>query len=104
MCHVTYEHFIDFCRNNCSSAIVPEPPCPPKGLLTRVWAERLDEIVLMFLTAMETDEAITKMVQTFKCMNPKRDNTKVVITDKDFNKRAVLSFLMLHYTFAYFMS
>ena len=29
------------------------------------------EIVLMFLTTLETEEAITKMVQTFKRINPK---------------------------------
>ena len=47
------------------------------------------EIVLMFLTMMEIQEAITKMVQTFKCTNPKWESTKVVMSDKDFNKRAV---------------
>ena len=48
-----------------------------------------DEIVLMFLTMMEIEEAITKMVQTFKCTNPKWECTKVVMSDKDFNKKAV---------------
>ena len=35
---------------------------------------------------LETEEAITKMVQTFKRTNPKWECTKVVMSDKDFNK------------------
>ena len=35
------------------------------------------------------EEDITKMVQTFKCTNPKWEYTKVVMSDKDFNERAV---------------
>ena len=42
-----------------------------------------DETVLMFLTMMEIEEAITKMVQTFKCTNPKWKCTKVVMSDKE---------------------
>ena len=48
-----------------------------------------DEIVLMFLTTMETKEAITKLVQTFKCTNPKWECTKAMMSDKNFNERAV---------------
>ena len=48
-----------------------------------------DEIVLMFVTTMETGEARTKMVQTFKHTNPKWECTKVVMSGKDFNKRVV---------------
>lgn len=47
------------------------------------------EIVLVFLTALETEQAITAMVQCFKKANPRWTDTKVVITDKDFNERAV---------------
>ena len=47
------------------------------------------EIVLVFLTAIETEESITKMVQAFKNVNPQWTETKVVMSDKDFNERAV---------------
>ena len=65
-----------------------------------------NEIVLIFLTTMETEEAITKMVQTFKNTNPKWECTKVVMSDKTSMKGQYSrkSFLMLHYTFACFMS
>ena len=46
--------------------------------------------IVLFLTMMKTEEAITKMVQTFKCTNPKWECTKFVMSDKDFNERAVL--------------
>ena len=47
------------------------------------------EIVLVFLTAVESEESITKMVQAFKKINPRWTETKVVMSDKDFNERAV---------------
>ena len=47
------------------------------------------EIVLVFLTAVETEEAIAQMVRSFKVTNPRWTETKVVLTDKDFNERAV---------------
>lgn len=47
------------------------------------------EIVLMYLTTTETEEAITKMVRAFKNINPQWEHTKVVISDKDFTERAV---------------
>ena len=49
------------------------------------------EIVLVFLTAVETEEAIIQMVQSFKRANPRWSETKVGISDKDFNKRAVFN-------------
>ena len=63
------------------------------------------EIVLMYLTTTETEEAITKMVRAFKNINPQWEHTKVVISDKDFTERAVFQkeFLMLHCIFACFM-
>ena len=47
------------------------------------------EIVLVFLTAVETEESICKMIQAFKSVNPHWAETKVVMSDKDFNERAV---------------
>ena len=47
------------------------------------------EIVASFLTAIETEEAITKMVQMFKTYNPKWSQTRVVVSDKDFTERAI---------------
>lgn len=47
------------------------------------------EIVLMYLTTTETEEAITKMVRAFKNINPQWEHTEVVISDKDFTERAV---------------
>ena len=62
------------------------------------------EIVLMYLTTTETEEAITKMVRALKNINPQWEHTKFVISDKDFTevyfKR---SSLMLHCIFACFM-
>ena len=49
------------------------------------------EVVLMFLTTIETEEAITKMVQTFKHTNPKWECTKVVMSDKDFTLYSLYS-------------
>ena len=47
------------------------------------------EIVLVFITSIETEESITKMVQTFKAVNPQWSETKVVMSDKDFTERTV---------------
>ena len=47
------------------------------------------EIVATFLTTLETEEAITKMVQVFKTNNPKWSQTRVVVSDKDFTERTV---------------
>ena len=48
-----------------------------------------DEIVLMYLTTTETEEAINKMVRAFKNINPQWEHTEVVISDEDFTERAV---------------
>lgn len=61
----------------------------PLYLLMCIDGNGQGEIVLMFLTTMETEEAITKMIRTFKLTNPKWEYTKVVMSDKDFNERAV---------------
>jgi zinc finger SWIM domain-containing protein 3 len=47
------------------------------------------EIVFIFLTTVETESVITKMVQTFKCVNPRWVDTKVVMSNKDFNEQNV---------------
>ena len=47
------------------------------------------EIVGAFLTTLETEGVIRKMVRAFKAENPSWASTKVVITDKDFTERAV---------------
>ena len=46
-------------------------------------------IVSINLTSLETEAAITRMVQVFKCENPNWSDTKVVMSDKDFTERAV---------------
>ena len=47
------------------------------------------EIVGVYLTSLETEAAITKMIQVFKRENPNWSDTKVVMSDKDFTERAV---------------
>lgn len=47
------------------------------------------EIIGIFITSLETEEAITKMVQAFKSSNSCWAMTKVVMTDKDFTERTV---------------
>ena len=61
----------------------------PLYLMLTVDSNGQSEIVGAFLTTSETEEAIRKMVQTFKRENPSWSSTKVVITDKDFTERAV---------------
>ena len=45
------------------------------------------EIVAMFLTLVETKQAITNMFRLFKEVNPAWQRVGVVITDKDFTER-----------------
>ena len=47
------------------------------------------EIVSVFVTAIETETVITKMVQAFKANNPQWSRTKVVMSDKDFVEPAI---------------
>lgn len=49
----------------------------------------LSEIVVIFLTLLETEDAISKMVSIFKKFNEAWINTKLVMTDKDFIERVV---------------
>ena len=61
----------------------------PLYLMLIIDSNGQSEIIGVFLTALETQEAIGKMVQVFKSENPRWSCTKVVITDKDFTERAV---------------
>lgn len=61
----------------------------PLYLMIVVDSSGQSEIVGVFITALETEEAISKMVQAFKDQNPAWPATKVVMSDKDFVERAV---------------
>ena len=63
------------------------------------------EIVLVFITSVETEESITKMVQAFKAVNPQWSETKLVMTTKISQKERFFgkNFQELLYTFAYFI-
>ena len=43
------------------------------------------EIVCAFVTVLETDESMTKMVEVFKLHNPAWVSSRVLISDKDCN-------------------
>ena len=62
----------------------------PVYLMLVVDSNGHSEIVGVCLTALETKEAISKMLQAFKARNPSWPSTKVVMTDKDFTERAVV--------------
>ena len=49
------------------------------------------EIIAMFLTLLETKQAITDMIRAFKEVNPAWQRIGVVISDKDFTERSVFS-------------
>jgi len=61
----------------------------PVYLMMSIDGNGQGEIVVIFLTAVETEKAITEMVQSFKVANPRWTETKVVMSDKDFNERSV---------------
>ena len=61
----------------------------PVYLMMSIDGNGQGEIVLVFLTAVETEQTITKIVHSFKEVNPQWTKTKVVMSDKDFNERAV---------------
>ncbi len=61
----------------------------PLYLMMIVDSNGQSEIIATFLTVLETEKAITKMVQVFKTHNPNWSLTKVVMSDKDFTERAV---------------
>ena len=49
------------------------------------------EIVCVFITVLETEESMTKMVEVFKLHNPAWVFSRVLISDKDCNERAVFT-------------
>lgn len=61
----------------------------PLYLMLIIDSNGQSEIVGLFLTSLETEEAISRMVQAFKTNNPAWTCTKVVVTEKDFTERAV---------------
>ena len=61
----------------------------PLYLMLVVNSNGQSEIVATFLTTLETEEVITKMVQVFKTHNPKWSQTRVVVSDKDFTEHTV---------------
>ena len=61
----------------------------PVYLMMSIDGNGQGEIVLFFSTTLETESVITKMVQAFKSVNPRWVDTKVVMSDKDFNERNV---------------
>ena len=61
----------------------------PVYLMVVIDCNGQSEIVGLFMTVSETEDAITKMLQAFKTHNPDWPSTNVVMTDKDFTERAV---------------
>ena len=61
----------------------------PMYLMLVINSNGSSEIVSIFLTVLETKEAISKMVQSLKLVNPSWNRTGVIISDKDFNERAI---------------
>ena len=61
----------------------------PMYLMLVINSNGSSEIVSIFLTVLETKEAISKMVESFKLFNPSWNRTGVIISDKDFNEHAI---------------
>ena len=61
----------------------------PVYLMMSIDGNGQGEIIFVFLTVVETEQAIAEMVQSFKRANPRWTETKVVMSDKDFNERSV---------------
>ena len=61
----------------------------PVYLMLVIDSNGQSEIIAVFLTSLETEEAIGDMIRAFKEHNPNWSSTKVVMTDKDFVERAV---------------
>ena len=49
------------------------------------------EIVCVFVTVLETEQSMTKMIQVFKVHNPAWVSSKVFVSDKDCGERAVFA-------------
>ena len=61
----------------------------PLYILLVIDGNGLSEIIGIFLTSVETEDAISKMVSTFKSFNSSWEKTKVVLSDKDFTAQNV---------------
>ena len=61
-------------------------PMMPLYILLVIHGNGLSEIIGIFLTSVETEDAISKMVSTFKSFNSSWEKTKVVLSDKDFTE------------------
>ena len=61
----------------------------PVYLMLGIDSNGQSEIIAVFLTSLETEEAIGDMIRAFKEHNPNWSSTKVVMTDKDFVEPAV---------------
>ena len=55
----------------------------PLHLMLVVDGNGQSEIVMMFITTVETEIAITNLVQSFKANNPRWAETRVIMTDND---------------------
>ena len=63
----------------------------PVYLMMVVDGNGQSEIVCAFVTVLETEESMTKMVEVFKSQNPAWVSSRVLISDKDCNERAVFT-------------
>ena len=63
----------------------------PVYLMMVVDGNGQSEIVCVFITVLETEESMTKMVEVFKLHNPAWVSSRVLISDKDCNERAVFT-------------
>ena len=61
----------------------------PVYLIMCIEGKGQGKTVLVFLAVVETEESRARMVQVFKSVNPQWTETKVVMSDKDFNERTV---------------
>lgn len=61
----------------------------PLYLMLVIDSNGQSEIVGVFLTIFETEEAIMKMIEVFKSHNSQWTRKKVVISDKNFTERAI---------------
>ena len=58
----------------------------PLYILLVIDGNGLSEIIGIFLTSVESEDAITRMVSTFKSFNPSWKKTNVVLSDKNFTE------------------
>ena len=63
----------------------------PVYLMMVVDGNGQSEIVCVFITVLETKESMTKMVEIFKLHNPAWVSSRVLISDKNCNERAVFT-------------